>query len=189
MRSLNALTVSHDYLKKHIKSGYNCIDATAGRGRDTLFLAELVGMTGSVISFDVQQEAINSTRELLEENNLQQRVKLVLDSHSNMGDYAQANTIDAITFNLGWLPGGDHSIFTKSDTSIEAIKSGLSLLRQGGIITICIYYGRDCGFEERDLLLQFLPTLDHKKYSVLVSNFANYPNNPPIPVLIRKENL
>ena len=53
-------------------------------------------------------------------------------------------------------------------------------------MSLCIYSGQDSGFEERDALLNYLKTLDSKKYLVILSCYYNRPNHPPIPVLIRK---
>lgn len=126
-------------------------------------------------------------RNCLAERGLSDRARLLLDSHSNMENYAEPETVDCITFNFGWLPAGNHSIFTTPATSIPAIEAGLRLLKPGGIMSLCIYYGRDCGFTERDALLEYLPTIDSKIYTVIVSQFCNRPNNPPIPVFIWKD--
>jgi len=90
-------------------------------------------------------------------------------------------------FNFGWLPGGNHKIFTQPATSIAAIEQGLKLLKQGGIMSLCIYYGGESGFQERDALLEYLKTIDNRAYTVLVTQFYNRPNNPPIPVFITKD--
>ena len=113
--------------------------------------------------------------------------RLILDSHHRMEAYFPPESVDAITFNFGWLPGGDHAIFTKPDTSIPAIEAGLRLLRPGGVMSLCIYSGKDTGYQERDALLAFLPTLPQDQYTVLITQFSNRPNDPPIPVLILKE--
>lgn len=183
---LNSLVLSHYVLKAHVKEGDFCIDATAGRGRDTAFFCSLVGPTGKVLSFDIQREALDSTAELLSGEGYSSRAKLILDSHSNMAEYADAESADAICFNFGWLPGGDHSLFTMPESSIAAIRAGLEILRVGGLMSLGIYYGGQSGFEERDALLKFLPTLDSNRYTVLETHFSNRPNNPPISVFIIK---
>lgn len=185
--SFSALTVAHEFIKKHVKMGDFCIDATAGRGNDTAFLCGLVGPAGRVLAFDIQQEAVDSTNALLEREGYSGRAKVVLDSHANMRDYAEAGTVSCITFNFGWLPGGDHGVFTKPDTSIAAIEAGLELLNPDGIMSLCIYYGRDTGYAERDALLEYVKTIDHKRFTVIVCDFANRPNCPPIPVFITRE--
>ena len=53
-------------------------------------------------------------------------------------------------------------------------------------MSLCIYYGRDSGFEERDALLGYLPTLDSKTCTVLLHDFINRPNNPPLFAAILK---
>ena len=87
-------------------------------------------------------------------------------------------------FNLGYLPKGDHKISTKSESTINAISKGLDLLKPGGVMSICIYSGKDSGFEEKENVLSYLKQLDKNKYQVIVNQFYNRPNNPPIPVFI-----
>lgn len=184
---LNTLGIAHKIIEEKVKPGDFCIDATAGRGHDTAFLCSLVGESGKVIAFDIQQQAIDSTRALLQERGCEQIAQLVLDSHSNMDQYALPESVDCITFNFGYLPGGDHSIFTTPATSIPAIEKGLKLLKPGGLMSLCVYYGGDSGFEEKDALMEYFRTIDSKQYTVLITEFANRPNNPPIPVFILKQ--
>ena len=184
---LNTLGVAHKIIEEKVKAGDFCIDATAGRGHDTAFLCSLVGESGRVIAFDIQQQAVDSTRELLQEQGYAQIAQVILDSHSNMDQYAQPESVDCITFNVGYLPGGDHSIFTTPATSIPAIEKGLKLLKPGGLMSLCVYYGGDSGFEEKDALMEYFRTIDSKQYTVLITEFANRPNNPPIPVFILKQ--
>lgn len=185
MGGINTLRIAHDFLSRKVPEGGFCIDATAGRGNDTVFLCSLVGEKGRVLAFDIQEEAVDSTKALLAERGLSAQV--ILDSHSNMAQYAQPGTVDAIVFNFGYLPKGDHRIFTHADTSIAAIEAGMTLLKPGGVMSLCIYYGGDSGFEEKDALLAYLSTIDSRAFTVLVTEFKNRPNNPPIPAFILKE--
>ena len=136
--SFSALDIISKVIREHVKEGDLCIDATAGRGNDTAMLCELVGKTGKVIAFDIQEDAVNSTKELLEKKGLSDRAEVHLESHSEMGKYAAPGTVSCITFNFGWLPKGDHNIFTKKETSIPAIESGLELLKEDGIMTLIL---------------------------------------------------
>ena len=63
---LNTLGLVHGFLRQHVKEGALCIDATAGRGRDTALLCRLAGKEGRVLAFDIQQSAVDQTRALLE---------------------------------------------------------------------------------------------------------------------------
>ena len=95
------------------------------------------------------------------------KARLCLDSHTNMEKYLEAESVDGIYFNFGYLPGGDHSLATKADTSVEAINKGLTLLKKGGVLALCIYSGGDTGFEEKDRILECLKNLDEKQYIVI----------------------
>ena len=112
---------------------------------------------------------------------------LLLESHTNMDHYAKPDTVSCITFNLGYLPGGDHTKSTHANSSIEALSKSLVLLKKGGLISLCIYSGGDSGFEERDAVLDWLKDLDPHKYLVIRSDYYNRPNHPPIPVLIIRQ--
>ena len=171
---------------QHVKKGDLCIDATMGNGNDTLLLSRLCGNTGRVLAFDIQEIALSHTKELLEKENAARNYELYLDSHVNMEKYAKPMSVSCIVFNFGYLPGGDHSLATKASTSIQALASSLSLLKKQGILMLCIYSGKDSGFEERNALLKWLKELDPKKYLVIRTDYYNRPNNPPIPVLVVK---
>ena len=187
MEQFNALSLSHDVMSRHVKHGDFCIDATAGNGWDTLFLCELTGKTGKVIAFDIQTQAIENTRKRIEEAGFSDICSVQHDSHSNMELYAEAESASLVCFNFGWLPGGDHNINTNAATSIEAIRKGLDILRHGGLMSMCIYYGRETGIDERDAILEYVKSLDFRKYTVLECSFANRVNCPSIPVFIFKD--
>ncbi len=186
-KHFSALNIIHRIIREKVKPGDICIDATAGRGNDTLLLAQLVGESGHVTAFDIQQDAVDSTRALLAANGMTERTDVLLKSHSEMGELFEEDSVSCITFNFGWLPKGDHNIFTDKSTSIPAIEQGLRLLKSGSIMTLIIYYGRETGFEERDALLEFLPTIDSGRFTVIEMPFVNRPNCPPIPIIILKD--
>ena len=182
---LNTLGVVHEFLRRHVKEGALCIDATAGRGRDTALLCRLAGERGRVLSFDIQQSAVDQTKALLEQEGLSAQV--ILDSHAHMERYAQAETVDCVVFNFGRLPGGDPHIFTRAESSVAAIDAGLRLLRPGGVMAIALYYGKENGYEERDAVLEYLKTVDDRTYTVLCCQWSNRRGEPPLPVFIWKE--
>ena len=101
-----------------------------------------------------------------------------------MDQYAEEESADAICFNFGYLPGGDHYIATSADTSIEAIQKGLKILKHGGLMSLCIYSGGDTGFEEKERILEFLKKIPAREYTVIVNEYYNRENHPPIPVFI-----
>ena len=182
---LNTLGLVHTFLRQHVQGGAFCIDATAGKGRDTALLCRLAGLTGRVLAFDIQQEAVDQTRALLAREGL--TAEVVLDSHANMEQYARPETVDCVVFNFGRLPGGDPHIFTRAESSVAAIGAGLRLLRPGGVMAIALYYGGENGYEERDAVLEYLKTVDDRAYTVLCCDWANRRGEPPMPIFLWKE--
>ena len=187
MRSYQITEWSHELFRLQVKPGGTYIDATMGNGHDTQFLCELAGETGKVLAFDIQEQALETTEKRLLEAGLRERAGLVLNSHIHMENYVEAETVDGIYFNFGYLPGGKHELATKADTSVLAVESGLKLLKKGGVMALCIYSGGDTGFEEKDRILEFLKNLDSRKYFVIVNQYYNRENNPPIPAFVVKK--
>ena len=180
---ITALSVIRHALAETVNRGELCIDATAGRGNDTLYLSTLTGESGTVLAFDIQPEALDSTATLLREHG-RGNVRLYLESHERLPLHCTPASAAAITFNLGWLPGASHAVATKPETTVAAIRGALPLLRRGGLMTLAVYSGKDTGFAEREAVLRLLPQIDSREYTVLCCDFANRGGNPPLPVLI-----
>jgi len=178
------LPFSKRLISETVKPGETVVDATAGNGNDTLFLAELVGENGRVFAFDIQQAALVATETRLGE--LNDRVKLILDSHANVDQYV-TKPIGGAMFNLGYLPyAEDLSIITKPDTTIEAIDKLLGMLKKGGMITISVYDGHEGGAEERDALLAYVKSLHQADVHVARYELLNQRKNPPFLIAIEK---
>ena len=159
MKNLQITAYMQHFIRQQVMPGDICIDATMGNGNDTALLSQLAGKRGRVLAFDIQKQALEHTKERLKRDNCPENYH---------------------------LPGGDHSVATRADSSIRAVESGLKLLKKGGLMTLCIYSGGDTGYQERDEMLAFIRQLDPHKYLVILSEYANRPNDPPIPVLIIK---
>jgi len=185
----NAVGLVHEVLRRSVQPGACCIDATAGRGRDTALLCRLVGAQGRVLAFDIQPEAIAQTQALLEREGLAARAQLIWDSHANIARYAAPESVQSIVFNFGRLPGGDPHIMTQPESSLAAVEAGLQLLLTGGLMALALYYGGENGTAERDALLAYLSGLDSRRFTVLRCDWLNRTGDPPFPVFVRKEPL
>lgn len=168
----SARYLAADCLRQVVRPGDLVIDATMGNGHDTAMLAELVGPQGRVIAFDVQAEAVASTRRLLEAQGLIDRCELHCLGHEHIGDVV-AEPVRASVFNLGWLPGGNKAVTTHWETTRQAVKACLRLLMPGGVATICAYPGHAAGDEERHQLTALLSALRPQAYNVLHQRFLN----------------
>jgi ubiquinone/menaquinone biosynthesis C-methylase UbiE len=67
MTKLSLVQQAHQAVEAVLKPGDITIDATVGNGHDTLFLATRVGATGKVYGFDIQQEALDSAYQRLQQ--------------------------------------------------------------------------------------------------------------------------
>lgn len=177
--------LAHYFILLAIRSGDIAIDATAGNGYDTLFLAERVGPNGHVYAFDVQDEALAKTAMRLKYNNLDQRVTLVKDSHCNLSNYFREKA-SVIMYNLGYLPGGDLKVTTDSTSTLSSLKQALKLLSPGGIITVVLYPGHPEGSLEKEELILFCRNLGAPDFSVIQIELLNRNNKPPELIVIQK---
>lgn len=48
---------------------------------------------------------------------------------------------DCARYNLGWLPGGDKSITTELEDTLESIEAARRLVKSGGMISVMLYRG------------------------------------------------
>ncbi|MEI3515260.1 MAG: class I SAM-dependent methyltransferase [Angelakisella sp.] len=85
----NALKLCHAFWRERLRPGMTCVDATAGRGRDAEVLCRLIGETGHLYAFDIQADAIESTRQRLTEAGLMGRATLIHASHRRMAEYVR----------------------------------------------------------------------------------------------------
>lgn len=142
-----------ELLRGTLSEGDVAIDGTAGRGRDTFLLAELVGPTGRVHAFDLQAEAIASTGALLAEAGLLGRCTLHHRCHAEMSSAVPSpdhGRVGAAIFNLGYLPGGDRSVTTRTGTTLAALRTARDILRPGGRLICVCYTGHPGGEEEAE---------------------------------------
>ena len=183
---LTAVRLVQDYLAAHLPHAALCIDATCGNGGDTAFLCGLSAASGGrVLGFDIQPEAIASTRAHLAQKGF--TAELHRDSHANLLQYVTPGTADAVMFNFGWLPGADHAVFSTAGSSIPALEAALTALRPGGVLSAILYSGRVIGSDEKRHILQWARALPLTKCTVLVCDFANWADTAPLPCLVLKK--
>ena len=174
----SARYLAHEMLAGFLCPGDRVIDATMGNGRDTLFLCKAVGPAGHVFAFDIQSRAIEVTRSLLQEEGILDRADLILCGHQHMDEYI-TEKVHAVVFNLGWLPGGNHDITTRWETTREAVLKALDLLLPQGMLVLCVYPGHSEGENERQELLRFFASLPNRHYNVLHQRFLNASTGSP----------
>ena len=135
-------------LRGAVRDGDLAIDATAGNGHDTVFLAGCVGENGRVLAFDVQAAAIRSASDRVAEAGLSSRVEFLQASHASMAEHAPRGSAAVVMFNLGYLPGEDHQLTTESTETLAALDAAALVLKPGGIISVVCYPGHDAGAGE-----------------------------------------
>lgn len=185
------LDAAHSFAGQAIRTGGLAIDATVGNGHDTLFLVSEVGAEGRVVGFDVQSRALDATRDRVrrEAPTAADRLCLILAGHESMNEHLDeqiSGTVDAVMFNLGYLPGGDHSITTEPETTRQALDTSAGLLRPGGVITVVAYPGHKGGEEETRAIELWASSLPQDSFRALSYRFVNQANDPPRLIAVEK---
>ena len=180
MRKQSITHLSHLYLNEIINQDDVMIDATCGRGHDTLFLAK---HCKQVYAFDIQKDAIDSTQNLLNEHNIN-NVQLIHDSHEHFNEYVKS--FKGAIFNLGYLPKGDKSITTRAKSTIYTIDLMLNHITSNGFILLVIYPGHLEGRHEAKEIDGYLKTLNHKTYRIIKTHLPYQDNHPPYILWITK---
>ena len=193
----------HILLAEYLRQGDTAVDCTCGNGNDTLFLCQSVGSGGKVYAFDIQECAIQNTKELLEAAGCE--AELFLSSNTSLMeilkeridlsetcpdspdrspglDCGQLRTAPAvIMYNLGYLPGGDHGLTTRAEETIASLGQAVKLLKKGGVLSVTAYPGHEEGRHEAQAVRRYLEGLSSKNYEVITMIQTN--RSPLAPVL------
>ncbi len=169
------LDTAKSFIEGAIKPDSVVADFTMGNGHDTEYLCSKVP-DGKVYAFDIQESAVENTRKRLADGGFANAV-LIHDSHAKCREYIK-EPIAAGMFNLGRLPGGDHSIHTMRPSTLEAVKGAIDLLIPGGSIVISVYPGHEEGRLEGEMLLEELGKLDRFHYCVVHFHIVNSADAP-----------
>ena len=141
-------------------------------------------------AFDVQEAALDSTRQRLDGAGIDAgRVTLYLRDHADMLSSlpdGAAGRVAAVMFNLGYLPGGDHAVITRRDSTLQALDAAVRLLRPGGVVAVVVYPGHEGGGDEAAAVDEWAGSLPQAEYQALSYKFLNQRNAPPYVVAIEK---
>ncbi|MGB0738581.1 MAG: FAD-dependent oxidoreductase [Planctomycetaceae bacterium] len=184
--TVNLTAMAHTSVRRRYRSGDWLLDATAGNGHDTLFLAGL-GEPSRVIAVDIQQTAIRQTQQRLADSGLQ-GVTLYHAEHAmalgTILDEGLVRDVGAVMFNLGYLPRSDHQLITRAETTIPALRHAIDLLRPGGVLTVLAYRGHSGGSEEAESVDQFFSETQAGQVSVIPGNTDD--SSSPVLFLFQK---
>lgn len=181
------LALAHRYWQEKILPGDIAIDATCGNGQDTLFLSQLP--LSKIVAIDIQETALTCTKELLKKYFLEyseERIQLLLKSHADIDQIDLPKAPRLIVYNLGYLPKGDKSITTKTSTTLISLKKSLSIVEEGGAISLTCYPGHDEGCSEEKALLEFCQTLPSALWSVCHHRWINQHSKAPSLLWLQK---
>ena len=168
-----------DYVLRNKHQDMVLIDATCGRGNDTIYMAELTKEFGNVFSYDIQQTALDVTQQEVKRHNLT-NVTLKLDSH----EFIKEDDFDLVIFNLGYLPMGDKTITTNHVVSLKAIQNLVTKMdnfEHDALIVIVLYPGHPEGLTESIIIDDYAKNLSGSRY--LVTKYQNY-NRSTSPFII-----
>lgn len=177
--------LSHSFISPVLEEGQTAVDATGGNGNDTLFMASLVGRSGRVYVFDIQEEAIKNITARLEEAGMKNRAVLIHAGHEKLEKYV-AEPVKAVMFNLGYLPGGNHRLVTRPESTTAGLKAALRLLAPGGRLSVVAYRGHQGGSEEALAVEELLKFLDRRKYCTIKINLLNRDEIAPVLYVVEK---
>lgn len=174
-----------DLVKKILINEKNiklAVDMTAGNGNDSFFIIDELNPK-KLVAFDIQKSAKENTESLLGPRD---NFTFILDSHENIDSYIK-EPIDLAIYNLGYLPNGDKSITTLSESTLLSLKKFLTLLRKGGKVCLSLYPGHDQGRIEAEKIETFIKSLPPKDYAILKLNFPNKGTSAPYIIIIEKK--
>lgn len=189
MSGLSLVSLAHQALTDILGPGDTAIDATVGNGHDTLFLARTVGAAGTVYGFDIQEQALDTAHQRLQEENLSGHVSLYHAGHEAMMvalPESARGWVKAVMFNLGYLPGGDKQRTTRIPTTLAALEQARDLLAPGGAISVLAYTGHPGGREEAEAVKTWAMGLSADFYEVRIEVPTSVGGSAPEWIFVRR---
>jgi tRNA G37 N-methylase Trm5 len=174
------IRTNHHLLSDLVTDQDIVVDATAGNGHDTVFLAR---RAKTVFAFDTNADAIGMTIRRAREEGLTNVIP-VHDSHERITDHVTG--FKGVVFNLGYLPGSDKSSKTDGKTVVKALESVLGHLEEGGFISVVTYPGHPGGRRECDLVRAFFERVKGPSYEILEVHLPFQDNDPPSMFMLTK---
>ena len=174
---IDLLDLHKHFILTHLREGDVAVDFTMGNGHDTEFLSKTVGASGHVYAFDIQEQALASTKEHLAKTGCPENYTLILDSHHNVKNHVNV-PIKAGMFNLGYLPGSDKTVTTMRSTTLPAIEEAISLMAPDAIIIVAVYPGHPEGEAEGKEICEYLSGLSRYKVCATQIRILNSKTSP-----------
>ncbi|KAI3673936.1 hypothetical protein L6452_40067 [Arctium lappa] len=185
-----ATQVAHSVWKHVVQKGDTVVDATCGNGYDTLAMLNMVSdksHSGRVYAMDIQETALKNTMSLLDGLCEKEMVKLFATCHSKMEEVVPRGvTVRLVAFNLGYLPGGDKTVITKSETTLLGMEAATRIVAAGGVISMMVYVGHPGGMEEYEMVEGFASGLPVDKWICCKLQMLNRPLAPILLFLCRR---
>ncbi len=166
----------------HLRPAAVAVDATVGNGHDTLFLAQAVGPHGQIYGVDLQPPALQQTRRRLEAAGAAAQVCLIAGSHADLAQQIPPHLhgqVAVVMFNLGYLPGGDHQIVTRQESTLPALTAAAHLLAPGGLLSVVVYPGHPGGAEEAAAVAEWMGERPPAQWQI--SRYSPAPGRRPPP--------
>lgn len=178
MAMVDLVGLHKHFILEHLKEGDTAVDFTMGNGNDTLFLSRAVGKSGKVYAFDIQEEALVSTKAHLEANGAPENYTLICASHHRVKEFVEG-PIKAGMFNLGYLPrSGKKAVTTMLKTTMPAVEAALELLAPDGVLIVAIYPGHEEGALEGEMLREYFRGLSRFRICPSEFRILNSPTSP-----------
>lgn len=187
------LDEAHRAWRAHLRPGDCAIDATCGNGRDLVALVDCVQPRCSkdekglfpqsprVFAYDIQPQALKSAQDHCRQSLHSQQlpcIEWMLCCHSHLGLREEHHPIALICYNLGYLPGGDKTLTTRLETTMNSLEKGKNLLSAGGAISIMCYPGHDEGDREWNAVRDWALRLSVNLWCVCEHRWLNRLRSP-----------
>jgi len=177
------------------------VDATCGNGHDTCFLARQTAAVGvqaySVLSFDIQQAALDSARLRTVALSEAERGRVIFlrQSHDQLAAALHQYKagllasgvrpsltvgLAVVMYNLGFLPRSDKGVITRKDTTLASLEQAASALEPDGLLTVHTYGGHPGGLEELEAVEAWCSGLPFAEWLVMRYAACNKAHNPEV---------
>ena len=104
-----------------------------------------------------QAIALENCQKKLADAKLDHLCQFIRGNHASIFEHLQPpQPYDAILFNLGYLPGSDHTCITTAENTLRALNTCDCLLADDGLLIITAYRGHPGGQAEAEAVAEWM---------------------------------
>jgi hypothetical protein len=138
-------------------------------------------------AIEIQKEGLENARSRLAAQLTPEQLSCIAWHHGSHETLpCDSESVRAVIYNLGYLPGGDKTRTTLCRSTLLSLTEACRVIAPGGLISVTCYPGHSEGAKELEALMAWTQNLSPQEWCATWHHLVNR-NNAPTLLLLQKK--